>query len=104
MSTSLMVSIMNSKLPMTACQHHVLLCLACHTHDGQSGACFPSLNTIAKKCRLSKPTVIAALKQLEFIGIISVEKRKKGGNNKSNYYIINNDLIISFKESPIKYT
>ncbi len=105
MSTSLMVSIMHTKLLITSCQHHVLLCLACHAHDGQLGACFPSLNTIAKICRRSKPTVIAALKQLEFMGLISIEKRpKKDGNYKSNYYTIHNDLIISFKKGGIKYT
>lgn len=104
MSTSLMVSIMHSKIPMTSCEHHILLCLACHAHDGELQACFPSLSTIAKICRRSKSTVIAALKQLEFKGLISIEKRlKKDGNFKSNYYIIHNDLIISFKNGFIKH-
>ena len=39
----------------------------------REGVCFPSLNTIAKRLRISKPSVIKALETLETYGLIAKE-------------------------------
>lgn len=94
MSTSLMISIGKSPLALSCPQKMVLLCLACHSNDKKSGACYPSIRTICDFCCLSKSAALAALKYLEAIKVIYIEKRKtKKGKDKSNNYLINIDMI-----------
>ena len=63
----------------------------CRCADDESQA-FPSYNTIAKKCSFSRRTAIDVIKELQAIGLLSVEKRQveKGGKpvNTSNLYTL----------------
>ena len=61
-------------------------------HSGEYFTCFPSRKTIAKECRISLPTVDAALKVLEDKGLISITHRFdiNTGNRQSHLYTINN--------------
>lgn len=60
--------------------------------NGQNDSVFPSLNTIASKSSLTKPTVIKCLQRLEEMGLLIKEIRKKWKNgiiiNDSNLYHI----------------
>ena len=46
--------------------------------------CFPSVRTIEKESRLSRPTVIMAIKLLEELGYVETEKES---GKKSKYYL-----------------
>ncbi len=63
----------------------------CRCADDENQA-FPSYNTIAKKCSFSRSTAINTIKELQEIGLLSVEKRqvKKSGKpvNTSNLYTL----------------
>jgi len=54
---------------------------------------YPSLNTLANNAGITRPTVISAIKHLESLGMVQVEKVKEGGAYKSNRY----RLIASYK-------
>ncbi len=105
MSTSLMVSVGKSRLALSCPQKMVLMCLACHSNDKRSGACYPAIHSICEFCCLSKSAVIAALKKLEELKIIYIEKRKtKTGKDKSNNYLINIDMVENPPPHLAKYT
>lgn len=60
----------------------------CH-HSNQEGICWPSLNTLAQECGMSKYSVIRHLKELEKNGFIKKEARHGENNsNSSNLYKI----------------
>lgn len=64
---------------------YAVLCMYAGNHSMKS---HPSVNTLAKKCLCSENTVRTALKKLEELDLISIERRKKGGRNYSNAYTL----------------
>jgi DNA-binding MarR family transcriptional regulator len=64
----------------------VLYWLADHYNEG-SGACFPSLNTLADECEMDKSTVIRHLSTLEEAGLIkrSARTRENGSQTSTSY-------------------
>jgi DNA-binding MarR family transcriptional regulator len=62
----------------------VALCILKHRNN-KNGFCFPSQETISKETGLSKPTVKRAIKQLEELAIIEVERSHRHSNQ---YYFI----------------
>lgn len=60
-------------------QHHVLLALADYANDDGSGI-WPSIETVAKKCRMSRSTAARALKGLAADGWITATRRGPTSN------------------------
>ena len=55
--------------------------------NGKTGDAFPSLSTLAKETKLSKPTVVNSIHHLEEIGLIEVEHTtKSNGSAGVNHY------------------
>jgi len=71
----------------TPCQKLMLAALADYAND--SGRCWPSLTSLAKKCSLSRQGVINQLRGLQKVGLIEIEK--KGGF--SNRYRLSLDKL-----------
>lgn len=89
-----MLSLWEADLPITSTQRIVLECLAYYTNDNKNKTCYPSYSTIAKKCCLGQTAVIRAIKQLEFSGLIRIEKiTAKNAGFASNHYCINEELL-----------
>jgi hypothetical protein len=66
----------------------VLYWLADH-HNGETGACFPSLNTLANECEMDRSTVVRHLEALEAGGLIERDKRTRAnGSQTSTAYIL----------------
>lgn len=59
------------------------------TYQGDKHSCYPSLKTICEDLRISKSTVIRAIKDLEDINMVAVRRSKKIGKNENsvNVYI-----------------
>ena len=73
----------------------VLLALADSAND--DGICWPGLETIAKKARISKRYVIEIIKQLEDKGSLKVERRRATEHkNLSNIY-----KVVMYSSQPI---
>ncbi len=64
----------------------VYLCLVRHANN--DGTCYPSLNTIAKKCGICRNTVIRIIDKLVDLGLIVREKRDGQKGRTSNLYTI----------------
>jgi predicted transcriptional regulator len=64
----------------------VYLCLVRHANN--DGTCYPSINTIAKKCGICRRTAISTINQLNELGHIKREGRNKQGSREktSNLY------------------
>lgn len=64
-------------------------CYLCYRYNRDYQYAFPSLNTIAKECGISISTVTRAIKELEDLKLISIEKFVDDRNKYSNnmYYI-----------------
>jgi hypothetical protein len=66
----------------------VLYWLADH-HNNGTGACFPSLNTLAGECEMDRSTVIRHLEALEAARLIARDKRTRAnGSQTSTAYIL----------------
>lgn len=63
----------------------VLLALAMH-RDRRTGACFPSIDTVARLVGLAPRGVQRSIRKLEEAGLVVVEKRSIGGRQRSNNY------------------
>jgi len=63
----------------------VLLELA-YRMNNDSEICYPSLETIARECRMSKQGVIQAIENLEKLGELSVDRTEKPGSGSVNQY------------------
>ena len=61
----------------------VLYWLADH-HNGETGACFPSLATLAKECEMDKATVVRHLNKLEKDGLIVRHERRRGNGSRTS--------------------
>ena len=55
--------------PLHGCMKFVLLVLAYHADD--DGKCWPGLELIAKECGISRASVIAHIKEINQLGLIS---------------------------------
>ena len=67
----------------------VLYWLADH-HNGETGACFPSLKTLEDECEMNRSTIIRHLDALEESGLIERERRERAnGSQTSTSYILN---------------
>ena len=64
-------------------------CYLCYRYNRDYQYAFPSLNTISKECGISVPTVSKAIKELEHLKLIAIErftdKTSKYSNNM--YYV-----------------
>lgn len=58
--------------------------LTIHLFKGKE-YCYPSLPTISKEAHCSKPTAIKAIKELEMLGYLQVDRTETGRRNK--YYL-----------------
>jgi biotin operon repressor len=58
--------------------------LTIHIFRGKS-YCFPSLDTIAREAHCSRPTAIKAIRGLEKLGYLEVDRSRGGQSNK--YYL-----------------
>lgn len=65
----------------------VLVCL-CHHADNDSNKSFPSQTLIANECSISISSVIRAVKNLQQLGLVSVEKKTTKHNLIRNEYVI----------------
>ena len=54
----------------------------------RDGSCFPSVATLSKNSGVGRTKVFACIAQLETIGVITKEQRKKGNSNLTNVYQI----------------
>lgn len=96
-----MLSLWEADLPITCTQRLVLECLAYYTNDNRNKTCYPSYSTIAKKCCLCKSAVIRAIKQLQFSGLLLIEKKATEVDGfASNNYRINEELLIKSTTPP----
>lgn len=77
--------IMSSCWPLqglSVTQKAVLISLADQAND--DGVCWPAIGTIAKRCCMSARAVRSAMDHLEFVGLLSRERRF----NSSNVYVV----------------
>ena len=66
----------------------VLYWLADH-HNGETGACFPSLKTLERECEMNRSTIVRHLEALEADGLIERERRERqNGSQTSTSYIL----------------
>jgi len=87
MSIYLMSKIWKSRTGLTATEKLVLLKLADNAND--DGVCWPSHDSIAAACEISKRSVIRAIKAIEAKAMINVtRKRLPNGLNACNVYDI----------------
>jgi DNA-binding Lrp family transcriptional regulator len=79
-------------------EHAKIVCLyLCRCADEESQS-FPSYNTIAKKCSISRRTAIRAVQELEDVGLLSCDKRTVTKNGK----LVNTSNLYTIHETPQK--
>lgn len=88
MSFQAMAWAVGLKLPTR--EKFVLLMLANYASNDK-GDCYPSLSRLAEDCGMVNNTVIAAIQRLEFLGALSVQRRKMDGVNLPNVYRLHLD-------------
>lgn len=72
-----------TKQELPAMQKIVLVMLA--DHNSKAGLCFPSYDTLAVECGMTKRSVITQVEKLESAGLLSIERFK----NRANRYVLN---------------
>ena len=66
----------------------VLYWLADH-HNGETGACFPSLKTLEAECEMNRSTIVRHLTALEEAGLISrIRRTRDNGSQTSTTYLL----------------
>ena len=85
--------------PRGSKEKFVLLLLANYA-SSETGECFPSLSTLADQTRLSRDSVIRAIKALEEDGFVSTKRRKADGVNLPNYYSLNLQGVVAHSDHP----
>ena len=94
MSFQAMTWAITQRIP--ASQKIVLIVLA--NYANEKGACWPSLQTIAKDAGISKRTAMRTVEKLIENKIISVKKRRRStGNQTSSYYQILPRFMVPIK-------
>jgi hypothetical protein len=71
---------------LTSFETLVLLCLADMADD--EGTSFPSIKTLAKRCRTSERTIQRCIAVLKKKGMVQVRARIIGGQQSSNYFLL----------------
>ena len=80
---------------LPAMQKIVLLMIA-NRINTDSGTCFPSLDTLAKDCGMTRRSVINQVAKLEIAGLLHVERSTEDGVKQQNTY----RLLLSASERP----
>lgn len=80
---------------LPAMQKIVLLMIA-NRINTDSGTCFPSLDTLAKDCGMTRRSVINQVAKLEIAGLLHVERSTEDGVKQQNTY----RLLLSVSERP----
>jgi hypothetical protein len=75
------------KLRVGAAEKSVLMNLADHAHDDGSSI-FPSAQTVAIDCCLSRRTVLRCFERLEDLGVLRLKGRRGCGRGNTNHYNI----------------
>ena len=66
----------------------VLYWLADH-HNGETGACFPSLKTLEAECEMNRSSIVRHLKALEEAGLIErIHRTRDNGSQTSTAYVL----------------
>lgn len=68
--------------------HDYAVLIVLMKHARSTGQCHPGFATIAAQARVSRDTVMRALRSLESRGLISVERRRVGRKNLPNRYTL----------------
>lgn len=86
MSVKIMTEVFELDLPKPSLKLILLGLADCANNEGE---CYPSINTLAKKCSLGVDTVYRGIKKLEQMGLL-VRKNRAHSNGRcaSNFYII----------------
>jgi DNA-binding MarR family transcriptional regulator len=79
-----LVSSIIADVRLTPNQRLVAVALAVRFHNTKTGRCFPSYETLAKAVGLKRRAAIDAVRKLEQIGWVSVE-RSTGGRDRNWY-------------------
>ena len=72
-------------LPLTANERLVALVILQHCSMTEM-CCYPSIETIRRRARVSKNTVHRAIKNLKSLGLLTVEKHRTDGKFERNIY------------------
>ncbi len=75
----------------------VMLALADFSND--LGECWPGLDTLAQKARLTKSQVCRVLKNLEEIGEIRRARSRGGKSGRTHYFILSQDNSVIMRQS-----
>lgn len=97
MSIRIMTAVWDDKTTKGS-ERLVLLALADSAND--EGFCWPSLETIAKKCNINRRFVIRLIEQLEEKGLIERERRTKDGLYTSNMYRVIVHKVVNISTPP----
>jgi hypothetical protein len=81
MSIKLMAAAWELPIPQT--EKMVLLCLCDYAND--AGECWPSVDTIARKCSVSGRSVQRSIRKLTAIGMVAI---KPSNGRKANWYCV----------------
>lgn len=66
----------------------VLYWLADH-HNGETGACFPSLKTLEAECEMNRSAIVRHLNSLEEAGLIErIRRTRENGSQTSTAYVL----------------
>jgi hypothetical protein len=88
------------KQELPAMQKIVLLMMA-NRSSPETGACFPSVKTLAKECGMSIRAATNQITLLKAAGLIEVENQfRKDGGQTSNSYILKFEKEIKFRDLP----
>lgn len=60
----------------------------CWHANNKTETCYPSLSTLAKKCKISRRTVIRIIRFLEDIKLIAIDRTQKGEHGAINVYYL----------------
>lgn len=66
--------------------HRIVLMVLAHHHHDRTGACFPTISTVAEAAGLRERRTQAILRSLEAMGLITIAKRTERGRQRSNQY------------------
>lgn len=86
MSIELMTKVWKYRTQLTPLQKFALFCLADHANS--SGYCWPSQDTIAYNCEVSRRTIVRVIKELEVLGFIEVRRQQVAQKITKNHYHI----------------
>lgn len=86
MSFQAMAWAVDIKLPV---KEKITLLMLANYASNESGDCYPSINTLADSTGMSRDSVMRAIKSLEDLGLLKVNRRQVEGVNLPNSYTLN---------------